>query len=139
MNYSITVTKEALYELEQLKHHDPDSHAAILVLLEQFQEDQDLLDELMIPGLDADGDPTFEKKIYETARKAGYNILILKFHTLDGALSSHRVLIGFDSQKGNYYVLSIPPRNIDYESDQNWLADLYRRYEECGMPIYRCL
>lgn len=137
MNYSITVTKEALNELEQLKLHDPDSHAAILVLLEQFNDDQCLLEDLMLPGIDAEGDPTFEKKIYETARRAGYNILILKFHTLDGELSSHRVLIGLDSQKGKYYVLSIPARDINYESDRIWLADLYRRYEECGVPIYK--
>lgn len=137
MNYSITVTKEALHELEQLKHHDPDSHAAILVLLEQFQDDQCLLEDLMLPGTDADGDPTFEKKIYETARRAGYNILILKFHTLDGALSSHRVLIGLDSQKGKYYVLSIPARDIDYERNRDWLADLYRRYDACGVPHYK--
>lgn len=137
MKYSITVTKEALDELEQLKVRDIDSYAAMLVLLEQFEEDESLLEDLIIPGTDCNGDPTFEKKKFQTAWNAGCNILILKFHTLDGALASHRALLGFDAQKGKYYVLSIPARSIDYERDQDWLAELYRRYDQCGMRRYK--
>jgi len=137
MNYSITVTTEAIDELDQLKLCAPDSHAALLVLLEQFHDDQTLLEDLTVPGIDCYGDPTFEKKKFRTAWNAGYNILILKFHTLDGALSPFRVLIGFDSQIGNYYVLSLQARNDDYESDSEWLTELYRRYEHCGMRIFK--
>ncbi len=137
MKYSITVIKEAVDELERLKVRDLDSYTSMLVLLEQFEEDESLLEELMTPGTDFDGDPTFEKKRYKTAWDAGYNILILKFYTMDGALASHRAMIGFDSQKGKYYVLSIPAREIEYERDRDWLAELYRRYEQCGVPIYK--
>ena len=136
MKYSITVTKEALEELEHLKNQDRASYIAILTLLEQFEEDEALLGDLMISEVDY-GDPTFEKKPFRTAQKAGYNIQILKFHTLDGHLSSYRVLIGFDSQNGNYYVLSIPHRQRDYESDRAWLAQLYHRYEQCGMRVFK--
>lgn len=134
MEYTIILTKEAASELLHLKANDLPCFAAVIELLRQFRESQELVEELLIPHTDADGDPTFEVKDFERALSNGFNMRILKFYTLQGSLASHRIIYGCHPNAGKYYVLSIAPRSANYDHNPRWFADVCDRYDNVGIP-----
>lgn len=135
MRYAIIVTVEARKELAALKSNDLECYSAIVELLRQFHESQELLADLMDVHTDSGGDPTFEVKLFEHGQRKGYNLYILKFYTLeDGPLASHRVIYSSSPLEGKYHVLGIVDRDLDYDRNPAWIQAIFARYDNAGVP-----
>ncbi len=137
MLFELVITPEAQDEIDRLFEHDEDSAAELLLLIERLQEDQPELEDLCVPGNRFRYDPSFEVKKFEAALQRGKNIYTVRYNLQDGSLAPYRLLIGYHSQNGTYYALQVAPRKGAYEVGSEGFRELFRRYEQCGIPTYK--
>ncbi|NYT81420.1 hypothetical protein H0A70_07945 [Alcaligenaceae bacterium] len=128
---------EAEEELDALYDEDVDHAALIDELLWQLEENPGLLDELCREKHHALHTPTFQVKQFREVWKDGYNVFILKVWTGDGVSIPHRLIYGYHGQLDRYYVLTVMPRGVNYECDQNFIDKVCRIYDRIGIPAYR--
>lgn len=133
----IWLCKEADDELESLYEVDEDAAAALDLLIERLAEDSSTLEYLCKPRNHFTYEPPFEVGRVGVYHSDGKNIYKIKVRKIDGTLVDWRMLVGFHAQKDIYYVLAITDREHSYDTKHESATELYRRYEEAGIPDYR--
>lgn len=128
---------EAEEELDALYDKSADDAAIIDELLWQLEENEGLLDELCKAKRHVLHTPSFQVKQFEEVWKDGYNVFILKVWTSEGMSIPYRLIYGYHGQLDRYYVLTVMPREVDYERDQNFIDKVCRIYDRLGIPTYR--
>lgn len=124
-------------ELDALWESDEDSAALIEELLWQFEENEDLLDELCREKRHVLHVPDFEVKRFQYMWNSGYTIYILKIWPSSGREIHYRVLYAHHPQADSYHVLTVMQRDINYESDKELIDTLIAACEEIGIPTHR--
>lgn len=133
---NLILVKEAEDELDALYDIDEAAAALIDFLLERLLDDDDMLDRLCSPKNHYTYTPPFEIKRYGEMQNLGKNIYTLKIRDEQGALLPYRVLIGYHAQINTYYVLSVPNRDIAYDTTDKVFQDVLDRYGSAGIPDY---
>lgn len=122
-------------ELDRLYDHDEDAAALVDAWFEAVCEDERLLEILFRPQNHYARRPPFEVKRYEAMWRRGKNVFTVKIDDA-GKPIGYRVLIGWHSQRDDYYILAVAPRSEAYELDDPLFDDIICRYEKAGIPAY---
>ena len=119
MAYSIEIHEDAWDDLEEL-WEDPrteEAAAAIDVLLQEIECDQDLLDALTAHDYGAyETKPIHVSKWVEYWR-TGADIWRLKIWALEKIRLQYRIVYAYEIKKQKYHVLAIVPRDFKYDTN----------------------
>lgn len=120
-------------ELDDSEREDPESWDAAAVLLEDFQDAQNL--PTKVPIKDYHSYPGFEIKRFAAAVAQRYDIRIIKFLDSLHRLSKFRILVGYHREKDTFYALAYRSRDQAYDESPSSLGELFDRYRESGIPL----
>lgn len=124
-------------EIDSVWDCDENAGALIDELLCQFEESPGLLEELCVENRHLTHDPSFQVKRFQYMWNKGYTVYTLKIWPDYGQAIAYRVLYAHHPQKDAYHVLTVMPRDIDYDSDKELIAKLLAACEEIGIPRHR--
>lgn len=103
----------------------------------QLEESPGLLDELCMEKRHVAHDPSFQVKRFKHMWNQGYTIYTLKVWPEYGREIHYRDLYAHHPQKDIYYILAVMQRDIDYESDKDFIGRLISEYENYSIPRHR--
>lgn len=124
-------------EIDDIWDSDEDAGALIDELLCQFEENPSLLDELCVEHSHQTHDPSFQVKRFQHMWNKGYTMYTLKIWPDVGQAIKYRVLYAHHPQKDAYHILTVMPREINYDSDKELIAKLIEACEDIGIPRHK--
>lgn len=119
MAYSIEIHDDAWADLEAL-WADPrteEAAAAIDVLLQEIECDQDLLDALTAHDYGANKTKRFHVSKWVEYWRNGANIWRLKIWELEKVRLNYRIIYAYEIKEQKYHVLAVVPREFDYDTE----------------------
>lgn len=128
------ISDDAEADLLELKEAAPNAAYFISALLEQISADSNLIGRLNQEDFESDESPGFNVDAVESLQKMGLNIWRLKVWTARGETVFYRVIYAFDKNTGDYSVLGIMRRDINYEPDHPQVQRIIAAYHAFDIP-----
>lgn len=119
MAYSIQIHEDAWDDLERLwaDPHTEEAAAAIDVLLQELECDQDLLDALTVHGYGTNKTKPIHVSKWVEYWRTGADIWRLKIWELEKIRLNYRIIYAYEIKKQRYHVLAVVPREFDYDTE----------------------
>jgi hypothetical protein len=126
---SIVFTKASLKDFELLDQTCPNAHDYFMQVVELFEQNPDMLDDLLKNGVFY-GDPSFDWQGVVSWRKAGYDIVRLKIRETN---VDYRMFLGYNVDENKFHVLSVAERNINYNLKHPKSIETLKAYDDANI------
>lgn len=135
MSY-LGTTEDFEAELLELRGCRSGDAELIDALIDELQDDEECLRTLTfeVPKWHWKFAPPFEFKRFEEAWRDRRRIFFLKPYNEDGHLLDHRVFLGYDLERDEFYALSIQHRSTCYDTSTESYRVLCDRYDRLEIP-----
>lgn len=134
--YSIALHRDAEEDLDRIYSENEDLGADIEAFLEEAKANQETLDNLTCKGYVHYGEPPFDVKEWEKAKRLKYNLRRIRMLWLDGPAAKYRIVYAFHPVEYRYYVLGIVDREFDYDLQHPRAKEILSAYDALGIPRY---
>lgn len=123
-------------DLDEIWQIDVDAAAAIVVLMEEFQDSPEVADTLIKHGYHDYRDPAYSVSRFLELWHQGLNLYRLKFWDEDGSIVSYRIIYAHNPKTDCIHVLGIIHRNFNYDTSHPVVCRICSGYERLGIPTY---
>lgn len=133
--YSLIIHDDAYDDLDSIFNENEDAAAALVVLLELLETNQDLLDRLTQRKFVNYGTPHFNVDEWQETRKTKYNLWRIR-ELSSAEAGGYRIVYAYHPQEFKYYVLAILRREFVYDSTNPRVARIFEIYDANNIPRY---
>lgn len=102
----------------------------LIVLLQEFQGDEDLLDRLSQNFFHREPPGQFDVQYWVELRNTGRNVFRLKVWDANDELLPYRIIYAYKPKEDEYHVLAIAPREWNYDLEHKLSKRILQAYDE---------